>query len=592
METAQKLKQLRKEMQKKGISAAIIPSGDTHLSEYVAEHWRTRAWLSGFTGSAGTVVITENKAGLWTDSRYFLQAERELEGSGIELFKMGIAGTPAIEEWLLNTLPKKAEIGVDARLFSVNQLESMKQKLLSKKLSLKHIADLGTKGWDNRPRLPKDPIYLHDEEVAGKSISEKIADLQKEMEAAGATVTILSALDEIAWLFNLRGSDVAFNPVFYAYAVIYLDRVLLFVEGSKLPPVVTRKLKVAEIHIFEYEELSHVVKNFSKKERVLIDPARTSHATAGMIPEDCKIIRQLSPVTMAKACKTEAELAGIRDAMVNDGLALVEALHWIETTAASNTLTELSVGEKFRDCRAKQPGFMGESFESIVGYGEHGAIVHYSATPETSSKIKPKGFLLIDSGGQYRNGTTDITRTIHLSKPNEEEMVDYTLVLRGMIGLAMAVFPRNTRGSNLDMLARQPLLSHHLNYGHGTGHGVGFFLNVHEGPQSIRLEENSVTIQPGMVCSDEPGVYRAGKHGIRIENLIACVPSETNDFGSFLKWETVTLCPIDLKPVKKEMLSKAELDWLNAYHQKVYDALSPRLVPELKEWLAEKTKAI
>lgn len=587
-----KIKQLRKEMIKQEVSAVIIPSGDPHLSEYVAEHWRTRAWISGFTGSAGTVAVTENDAGLWTDSRYFLQAERELEGTGIKLFKMGTPGVPTVEDWILSILDKKACVGVDARLFSYNQMTAMEAKFGEKKLDLVDMDDLGTKGWENRPRLPKDPIVLHDEQIAGTPLNVKVDAIRAAMAEHRATAYIVTALDEIAWLFNLRGADVAYNPVFYSYAIIFPNRVALFIDSAKVSPTIVRTLNNQGIELFDYEEITDVVKDFSKKERILVDPSKTNYALVSSIPSRCKIVWQSSPIALAKACKSDVELAGIRNAMVNDGVAMVEALHWIEQVVGKETITEITVEEKLRECRSKQPYFVGESFGSIVGYAEHGAIVHYSASPETASEIKPASFLLIDSGGQYQSGTTDITRTVHLATPTEQEKEDYTLVLKGMIGLARAVFTPNTRGSNLDMLARQPLLAHQLNYGHGTGHGVGFFLNVHEGPQSIRMEENSVTIRPGMVCSDEPGLYRPGQHGIRIENLIACVPAGSNEFGTFNKWETLTLCPIDTKPVKANMLSTEEREWFNAYHKQVFEALSPRLVPELKDWLKEKTKAI
>lgn len=592
MEKEMKLKQLRKEMVKQGVAAVIIPSGDPHLSEYVAEHWRTRAWISGFTGSAGTVVVTENEAGLWTDSRYFLQAERELEGTGITLFKMGTPGVPTVEDWIIGQLYKKDCVGVDTRLFSYNQLTAMEAKFNEKKIDIIHIEGLGSKGWDNRPRLPKDTISLHDEEIAGMSLSAKVATIRTAMAEQRASAYLVTALDEIAWLFNLRGADVAYNPVFYAYAIIFTNRITLFIDQAKLSPAIIRTLNNNDIELFDYEEIADVVKNFVKKERILIDPAKTNYALVSDIPGRSIIVWQSSPIALAKACKNEVELEGIRRAMIHDGVALVEAFHWLENTVGKETITELTVEEKLRDCRSRQPHFVGESFGSIVGYAEHGAIVHYSASPETASEIKPTSFILIDSGGQYNCGTTDITRTIHLATPTEQEMVDYTLVLKGMIALSQAVFTPNTRGTNLDMLARQPLLSHHLNYGHGTGHGVGFFLNVHEGPQSIRMEENSVTIRPGMVCSNEPGLYRQGVHGIRIENLVACVPDGSNDFGTFIKWETLTLCPIDTKAIKVEMLSKEEREWFNGYHKQVFEALSPRLVPELKDWLAEKTKAI
>ncbi|SDB89454.1 aminopeptidase P family protein [Williamwhitmania taraxaci] len=592
MEKTLKLKQLRKEMEKRGISAAIIPSGDPHLSEYVAEHWRTRAWLSGFTGSAGTVVVTETDAGLWTDSRYFLQAERELEGTGIRLFKMGTPGVPTSEDWLLEQLNKKSIVGVDTRLFSYNQLIGLEDKLYEKKITIAHTQGIGSKGWETRPRLPKEPIIIHPEEIAGETMIVKLTTIRAKMEEAKATSYIITALDEIAWLFNLRGSDVAYNPVFYAYAIVFTNRVALFIDSAKVSPTVMRMLNNHAIEIFDYDEIIDFVKDFKKKERILVDPAKTNFALANTIPSSCKIVWQSSPIALAKACKTEIELEGIRNAMINDGVAMVEVLQWIEQTVGKETITEITVEEKLRNCRSRQPYFVGESFGSIVGYAEHGAIVHYSATPETASEIHPKSFLLIDSGGQYQSGTTDITRTIHLAAPTEQEKEDYTLVLKGMIGLARAVFTPNTRGSNLDMLARQPLLAQQRNYGHGTGHGVGFFLNVHEGPQSIRMEENSVTIQPGMVCSDEPGLYRSGMYGIRIENLIACVPAGTTEFGTFNKWETLTLCPIDLKPVNKALLSTEEVEWLNGYHQRVFDTLAPRLVPELKDWLEKKTKAI
>ena len=506
---------LRMTFRPNNIKAFIIPSTDPHLSEYVAPYWMSREWISGFTGSAGTAVILMDKAGLWTDSRYFLQAEKELEGSGITLYKEMLPETPSITKFLCQNLKPGESVSIDGKMFSVQQVEQMKEDLAPYQLQVNLFGDPLKNIWKDRPSMPDAPAFIYDVKYAGKSCGEKVAAIRTELKKKGIFALFLSSLDEIAWTLNLRGSDV-----------------------------------------------------------------------------QCKVVRGESPVTLLKAIRNEQEIAGIHHAMQRDGVALVKFLKWLEASVLSGKETELSVDRKLHEFRAAQPLYIGESFDTIAGYKEHGAIVHYSATEESDVTLQSKGFLLLDSGAQYLDGTTDITRTIALGELTEEEKTDYTLILKGHIALAMAKFPAGTRGAQLDVLARMPIWSHGMNFLHGTGHGVGHFLSVHEGPQSIRMNENPIVLQPGMVTSNEPGVYKAGSHGIRTENLTLVCKDKEGMFGEYFKFETITLCPICKKGIIKEMLTAEEVKWFNDYHQTVYKKLSPSLNEEEKKWLLEATKAI
>lgn len=582
---------LRMTFRPNNIKAFIIPSTDPHLSEYVAPYWMSREWISGFTGSAGTAVILMDKAGLWTDSRYFLQAEKELEGSGITLYKEMLPETPSITKFLCQNLKPGESVSIDGKMFSVQQVEQMKEDLAPYQLQVNLFGDPLKNIWKDRPSMPDAPAFIYDVKYAGKSCGEKVAAIRTELKKKGIFALFLSSLDEIAWTLNLRGSDVHCNPVIVSYLLVTQDEVVYFISPEKITQEVNEYLQEQQVSLRKYDEAESFLNSFAG-ENILIDPKKTNYAIYSAINPACKVVRGESPVTLLKAIRNEQEIAGIHHAMQRDGVALVKFLKWLEASVLSGKETELSVDRKLHEFRAAQPLYMGESFDTIAGYKEHGAIVHYSATEESDVTLQSKGFLLLDSGAQYLDGTTDITRTIALGELTEEEKTDYTLILKGHIALAMAKFPAGTRGAQLDVLARMPIWSHGMNFLHGTGHGVGHFLSVHEGPQSIRMNENPIVLQPGMVTSNEPGVYKAGSHGIRTENLTLVCKDKEGMFGEYFKFETITLCPICKKGIVKEMLTAEEVKWFNDYHQTVYKKLSPSLNEEEKKWLLEATKAI
>ena len=582
---------LRMTFRPNNIKAFIIPSTDPHLSEYVAPYWMSREWISGFTGSAGTAVILMDKAGLWTDSRYFLQAEKELEGSGITLYKEMLPETPSITKFLCQNLKPGESVSIDGKMFSVQQVEQMKEDLAPYQLQVNLFGDPLKNIWKDRPSMPDAPAFIYDVKYAGKSCGEKVAAIRTELKEKGIFALFLSSLDEIAWTLNLRGSDVHCNPVIVSYLLVTQDEVVYFISPEKITQEVNEYLQEQQVSLRKYDEAESFLNSFAG-ENILIDPKKTNYAIYSAINPACKVVRGESPVTLLKAIRNEQEIAGIHHAMQRDGVALVKFLKWLDASVLSGKETELSVDRKLHEFRAAQPLYMGESFDTIAGYKEHGAIVHYSATEESDVTLQSKGFLLLDSGAQYLDGTTDITRTIALGELTEEEKTDYTLILKGHIALAMAKFPAGTRGAQLDVLARMPIWSHGMNFLHGTGHGVGHFLSVHEGPQSIRMNENPIVLQPGMVTSNEPGVYKAGSHGIRTENLTLVCKDKEGMFGEYFKFETITLCPICKKGIIKEMLTAEEVKWFNDYHQTVYKKLSPSLNEEEKKWLLEATKAI
>ena len=582
---------LRAHIAQEQIQAFIIPSTDPHLSEYVAPHWQSREWISGFTGSAGTVVVTAKDAGLWTDSRYFLQAARQLEGTCITLYKEMLPETPNIPEFLSAHLQEGDCVGIDGKMFSAEEVEHLQKELKKSGIRIKSIADPMQLLWTDRPAMPLAPAFVYDTKYAGMSFTEKLPAVRQAMEAAGADSLLLSALDEIAWLLNIRGNDVHCNPVVVSYLLIEKDKVNYFVQPQKVTPELAEYFSANGISVHPYEEIGHYLNSFNAHS-ILMNPAKTNYAIYSAIRPGCLIINGASPVALLKAIRNKQEIAGLHAAMQRDGVALVKFLKWLDEAVPAGKETEISVDKKLHTFRAAQPLYMGESFDTIAGYKEHGAIVHYEATPETDVTLKPEGFLLLDSGAQYLDGTTDITRTIALGPLTEEEKTDYTLILKGHIALAMAVFPEGTRGAQLDVLARMPIWKERMNYLHGTGHGVGHFLNVHEGPQSIRMNENPVALQPGMVTSNEPGVYKAGSHGIRTENLVLTAPAGEGMFGKYLKFETLTLCPICRKGIIKELLTAEEIGWLNDYHRTVYEKLSPDLNNDEREWLKEACKAV
>ena len=582
---------LRALLVEKGLSAFIIPSTDPHLSEYVASHWKSREWISGFTGSAGTVVVTLDKAGLWTDSRYFLQAADQLENTGITLFKDGLPTTPSIKEWLSCELKSGESLGIDGKMFSVSDVEEMKNLFSKKNIAVETSLDPFEQIWNDRPAMPQDPAFVYETKYAGVSCLDKIEQIRQQMEKEGVASLLVTALDEIAWTLNLRGSDVKCNPVVISYLLITQKENFYFIAPEKLTADVKEYLLSQKIIIRNYDEINSALSDLDAAS-LLIGSSKTNFDVFSAVNSSCKIVRGNSPIALLKAIRNEQEIAGIHAAMIRDGVALVKFLRWLEAAVPKGNETELSVDVKLHELRAAQDMYMGESFDTIAGYKEHGAIVHYSATPESSSGLKSEGFLLLDSGAQYLDGTTDITRTIALGHLTEEEKIDYTLVLKGHIAIATCKFPYGTRGAQIDVLARVALWQRGLNYLHGTGHGVGHFLSVHEGPQSIRLNEVPALLLPGMLTSNEPGIYKGGRHGIRIENLTLVRRDIETEFGEFYRFETVTLCPISTEGVIKSLLSDSEINWLNDYHKLVFDRLSPYLDVEEISWLRAKTVAI
>lgn len=587
-----RLAALRAEMKNQNLQAYLIFGTDPHLSEYLPERWQTRSFISGFTGSAGMVIVTPEKAALWTDSRYFLQAEMELGGTGIELVKMRTTGHPEPAEWLKHQLRRGEIAGTDEWCISTGQFCGMKKQLESSGISLIESGDLLDKIWENRPKLPDAPVFEHELRYACTSRSEKIAQINAELTKLGADMQVITALDDLAWTLNLRGSDVECNPVFLGYGCISKNESILFINQGKISPELLQKLQDEKITILDYEKLTEYLQKLAPNTRILIDPDRTSQAIVAHIPETCQVVEGLSVPCALKAIKTADEISNIRQAMRKDGAAMVEFLYWLNENIGKNAITEYTVAEKLTSFREKQPGYQGISFFPIVGYKAHGAIVHFHVSQENALLIEKDGFLLFDSGGQYLDGTTDITRTIALSELTKQQKIDFTLVLKGMIGLTFAKFPVGTRGYHLDILARKPLWEKGLNYGHGTGHGVGYFLNVHEGPMSIRQEFNERKIEAGMVLSNEPALYRPDEYGLRTENMIVCRKSESGEFGEFLEFDTLTLCPIDTKAIDKSLMNSEEIEWLNNYHKMIYEKLSPLLSEEINFYLKKLTEAI
>lgn len=581
---------LRGFMEEKGLHAFIIPSTDSHLSEYPALHWASREWISGFTGSAGTVVVTRDKAGLWTDSRYFLQAANELDENVITLFKDGLPNTPSIEEWLTSELESGENVGIDGSVYAAKDAINLIHKLNMKGLHL--ISDYDPFGaiWHDRPAIPTNPIFVLPEKYTGEATHKKISRICDAVEKVGAESLLVASLDTIAWIFNIRGNDVKCNPVAVSYAYISKKETVLFIDPKKLTTETTEYLKSEGVTIAEYGKVLDYVSKV--KTSVCLDGNKVTFKLYNTIPQGLRIVDIPSPADLMKSIKNKTEIEGFRKAMEKDGVALVRFFMWLEKAVPKGEVEEITIPAKLVEYRGQQQNFVGESFDTISGYGPNGAIVHYHVSDESSLPVKVEGLLLIDSGAQYFDGTTDITRTVSVGALTDQMKKDYTMVLKGHINIATAIYPQGTRGSQLDILARKSLWDNGLNYLHGTGHGIGHFLNVHEGPQNIRMNENPTTLQIGMVTSNEPGLYRAGQYGIRIENLILTQHEITSEFGDFYSFETLTLCPIDTTPIIKEMLTDKELAWFNEYHKQVYDRLSPLLNTEEKEWLKQKTNAI
>lgn len=591
-EIASRLTALRKEMVNAGVDACIVPQADPHMSEYLASHWQARRWFSGFTGSAGDLVVTADKAYLWTDSRYFLQAADQLKGTEIQLMKDGMPGTPSIDNFLAETLAKGAKVGIDGMLFSVVRAEGLRAILEPHGITLDSGFAPFDKIWEGRPELPDAKIFIHDEKYAGRSASEKISDILAKLPAEQASSQFISALDEIAWTLNVRCMDVTYNPVATAFLYVAPEGgSVLFVDPVKLTDEVEAYLKKQGVVTKPYNDVMASLASLPADARVLIEPARTVEAIRNALGG--RAVYGASPVAEMKACKNPTQIAGIKAAMVRDGVALVRSFMELERrVAAEDGITEMDVADILRDNRSKQPLFFDESFGTIAGYGGHGAIVHYEADRESNSTLHASGLLLVDSGAQYLDGTTDITRTIALGEPTEDERFDFTLVMKGHIAMASMVFPEGTNGAQIDVVARQFLWKNGLSYLHGTGHGVGHFLNVHEGPQKVALNLSAFPFKPGMLTSNEPGLYRTGVHGIRCENLVLCVPAMKTEFGQFYGFETVTLFPFDLRLFDTSIMTDNEIDWVNRYHETVRAALMPELSDDEKEWLDIKTKKL
>lgn len=593
MDIKERISALRKEMKNNGISAYIIVSGDAHLSEYTPERWQSRSWISGFNGSAGSIVVTLDRAGLWTDSRYFLQAAEQLEGSSIELFKQGIAGVDSIESFLCKELKSGDVVAVDGDTISHEELERIRINLSVYGIKTALDIDLIDKIWENRPSIPNKKVFLHKEEYSGESAASRIERTKKELAKYGANTSIITMIDEVAWLMNLRGYDVDYNPVAVSYAIVSPKETVLFILKEKLNEEITTYLNKNGIKVKDYFEIKDYIKSLDKSSKVLVDAKRITENLYRSIAENITKVNGVSVITSLKAEKNEVEASRLREVMRRDGVALTKFFKFLEESLArGKTFTEYEIDEILRSFRAKDPNYYGDSFATICGYNAHGAIVHYRASKESSFTIENKGVLLLDSGGQYYDGTTDITRTIALDKPSDKLKKDYTLVLKGHIGIATAIYLEGTRGSQLDILARKALWDNLMNYGHGTGHGVGYFLNVHEGPQNIRMEVNPTELKIGMITSNEPGLYRTGEYGIRIENLVLTKDFQTTEFGRFFNFETLTLCYLDNNLVEKTLLDEKEITWYNEYQERVYRELAPLLSEEEAIWLRNKTKSI
>jgi len=579
-------------MKENGIDAYVIPSADAHQSEYVADYWKSRQWISGFTGSAGTVVVTQQDAGLWTDGRYYIQAEKQLVGSGIRLFRAADPGVPTYREWIKNVLKDGDCVGLDGSLFSVDSIREMEKEFSNKKITLNTERDLIGEIWEDRPALPKGTVFVHDVKYAGRSRAEKIDAVRREMKSLGADHYLLTSLDDIAWLLNIRGSDIPNNPVVISNVVISSDNCHLFVDPGKVPEKVRNELASDGIEILDYDDIKQLLREIKSEQSIMLDPAKTNMKLYKSINPGVKIIEHPNITTLQKAVKNDVEIENIRKCLINDGVAMVKFIKWLKENIGKEEITEISAEEKLEEFRREQDLFVEPSFDTIAGYKDHAAMMHYKATPESQYTLKKEGFLLVDSGGQYLNGTTDITRTIVLGKLTDEEKRDFTLVLKGYLALDRAKFLHGSTGSNLDVLARRPIWEYGMDYKCGTGHGVGFFLNVHEGPQGISPTANKAKLEKNMIVTNEPGIYKEGKHGIRTENMMLVVEDEKTDSGQFMRFEAITYCPIDLDGIIVDMLDEKERQRLNEYHRDVYEKLSPYLNEEEKAWLKNETREI
>jgi len=591
MKYIDKLTSIRQEMKEKGVDAYIIPSSDPHISEYLPERYKCIAWTSGFTGSAGTLAITQDFAGLWTDSRYFVQANEQLEGTGFELVKLQVQGKAEYATWLGKNLKKGDTVAFDGNLASVALAQSVQSELEPLGIKVNGHLDLLDAIWNNRPELPKEKAYLIDERTTGQSTKDKISIIKEKLKSKRADIHFVSSLDDLAWILNIRGNDVNCNPVVLGFLLIQSDKNTLFIQEGKLSDVDIAKLSDSGVAVADYHQAFDTIKNI-KAERILLDPKKTCFAIFDSVPDTVEILEDMNPSTALKAIKNEVEISNTRNAMVKDGIALTKFFKWVEENVASGQLSEISIADKLQQLRAASEGFVDISFDTIAGYRAHGALPHYKATESSNSNLKPEGLLLVDSGGQYTDGTTDITRVISLGKITAAEKADYTIVLKGTIEGSQAVFPKGTKGYSIDAITRRPIWETFRNYGHGTGHGVGFFLNVHEGPQVFNMAAIDIPVEEGMITSIEPGLYREGEYGIRIENLVLSKAVQSNQFGDFMDFETLTICYIDTDLVDKSLLDNKHIEWLNNYNSWVFEKLSPQLDEEEKAWLKGKTGAV
>ena len=593
----QRIENIRDLMKEKNIYAYIVPSSDYHQSEYVGDYFKSREFMSGFTGSAGTLIISMDEAGLWTDGRYFIQAEQELKDSGIKLFKMGEEGVPTIEEYLLEKLPKNSTLGFDGRVMSVKEGQSLANKLAFKGINIEYKYDLVNDIWEDRCSLPTEKAFLLGTEYSGESFSDKLSRIRAVMKEKKATTHILASLDDIAWLFNIRGRDVKSNPVVLSYAVISIDSVYLFIDKNKIGEDIRAELSKENVQIKGYEEVYEFIKNIDENEVVLIDTSKVNYAIYNNIPSNVQKIEERNPSILFKSIKNEIELKNIRNSHIKDGVAFTKFMYWLKNNIGKIEITEISATQKLEEFRREQDKFIEPSFSTIAAYKDHAAMMHYSATEESNYKLEPRDLFLVDSGGQYFDGTTDITRTIALGPIPENVRKDFTNVVRGMIRLSKAKFLYGCRGYNLDILARGPLWEEGIDYKCGTGHGIGFVLNVHEGPNGFRWKvrediDDSCILEEGMVTTNEPGVYVENSHGIRIENEIVVRKAEKNEYGQFMDFEVITFAPIDLDAIDESLILKDEKVYLNNYHKQVYDKISPYLNEEEKQWLKAYTREI
>jgi len=592
MTVNEKITALRKVMEQQDIDAWIIPSSDPHNSEYVASSFQGRKWISGFTGTAGTIVVLANQAGLWTDGRYHIQAATQLEGTIIDLYKQGLPETPSYTEWLADVLPANAVVGFDGRVITATATLALEKAFKAKKITILCEKDILDEVWQDRPALPSAAIFEHDIKYCGKSRQEKLADVRHELTAKNADYVLISALDDIAWLYNYRGNDIHCCPVAMAYTLVGQDKVYLCIDQAKVSAELKATFVADGMTLCDYEEIFSLVRELPAESTVMYDAKWLSRALEDCIPQSCEKISTQNITTAQKAIKNEIEIANYRNCFVRDGVYMVKFMKWMEDNVGTNKVTEKNAADYLTAQRAEDPDFYGVSFDTIPGYRANGAMMHYGVPVENGVEVKPGSFFLVDSGGLYSDGTTDITRTFAYGDLTPKEIRDFSLVLKGVINLSRAVFLKGTRGVQLDILARGEMWREGINYGCGTGHGVGFFLNVHEGPHNIGPGLVDEPFLPGMVVTNEPGIYREGEHGVRIENIMQVVESQTSEFGEYFKFETMTLCPIETKPIDKSLFTQNDIDWLNDYHKNVFEKLSPLLDDEHKAYLAVKTKAI